>query len=121
MPLMRALAAVAVILGTATGSLAAGSHLQVQFRQGGASGGGPFGERPFDGGEGPWTSGLPNYGGYYYPRSDLEIARPPRGYGPGPSAEHSAWCESRYRSYRASDNSFQPYEGPRRPCVSPYR
>ncbi|MGV3652562.1 MAG: BA14K family protein, partial [Devosia sp.] len=26
----------------------------------------------------------------------------------------------RYRSYRASDNTFQPYNGPRQQCVSPY-
>ncbi|HEV7434516.1 MAG TPA: BA14K family protein, partial [Pseudorhizobium sp.] len=25
-----------------------------------------------------------------------------------------------YRSYRASDNTFQPYNGPRRSCRSPY-
>jgi hypothetical protein len=34
--------------------------------------------------------------------------------------DHLVWCEDRYRSYRASDNSFQPYNGPRRQCVSPY-
>ncbi len=33
---------------------------------------------------------------------------------------HVAWCYSRYRSYREWDNSFQPYNGPRRPCYSPY-
>lgn len=33
---------------------------------------------------------------------------------------HYRWCDDRYRSYRRWDNSFQPYEGPRRPCVSPY-
>lgn len=33
---------------------------------------------------------------------------------------HTAWCYNRYRSYRASDNTFQPYNGPRRPCYSPY-
>ncbi|MFD2258907.1 BA14K family protein [Chelativorans composti] len=30
------------------------------------------------------------------------------------------WCAQRYRSYRAYDNTFQPYNGPRRPCRSPY-
>lgn len=25
-------------------------------------------------------------------------------------------CAARYRSYRASDNTFQPYDGPRRAC-----
>lgn len=34
---------------------------------------------------------------------------------------HVGWCTSRYRSYRAWDNSFQPYNGPRRNCISPYR
>lgn len=33
---------------------------------------------------------------------------------------HVRWCYDRYRSYRAYDNSFQPYSGPRRQCVSPY-
>ncbi|WP_127753005.1 BA14K family protein [Devosia sp. 1566] len=34
--------------------------------------------------------------------------------------EHLRWCESQYRSYRASDNTFQPFNGPRQQCVSPY-
>jgi hypothetical protein len=33
---------------------------------------------------------------------------------------HIAWCESTYRSYRVSDNTWQPYHGPRQYCVSPY-
>jgi hypothetical protein len=33
---------------------------------------------------------------------------------------HVQWCYDRYRSYRASDNSYQPYNGPRRQCQSPY-
>ncbi|MER9327521.1 BA14K family protein [Mesorhizobium sp. M0152] len=33
---------------------------------------------------------------------------------------HVQWCYDRYRSYRASDNTFQPNYGPRRQCVSPY-
>lgn len=33
---------------------------------------------------------------------------------------HVQWCYDHYRSYRASDNTFQPYNGPRRPCYSPY-
>ena len=39
---------------------------------------------------------------------------------PAPSRAHVAWCSDRWRSYRASDNSYQPYTGPRRTCVSPY-
>lgn len=33
---------------------------------------------------------------------------------------HTQWCYNRYRSYRASDNTFQPYNGPRKQCYSPY-
>lgn len=33
---------------------------------------------------------------------------------------HVAWCQARYRSYRASDNTFQPYNGGRQQCNSPY-
>lgn len=32
---------------------------------------------------------------------------------------HIEWCYDRYRSYRVSDNTFQPYNGRRRQCVSP--
>lgn len=42
----------------------------------------------------------------------------PRYYGGGSS--HEQWCYNRYRSYRAWDNTFQPYYGPRRQCISPY-
>jgi hypothetical protein len=31
-----------------------------------------------------------------------------------------AWCTERYRSYRASDNSYQPYIGVRRECEPPF-
>ena len=33
---------------------------------------------------------------------------------------HVEWCYDRYRSYRASDDTFQPYNGPRQQCRSPY-
>lgn len=33
---------------------------------------------------------------------------------------HVRWCYDRYRSYRAWDNTYQPYHGPRRQCRSPY-
>ena len=33
---------------------------------------------------------------------------------------HVGWCYRRYRSYREYDNTFQPYHGRRRECVSPY-
>jgi len=83
-------------------------------------------------------------GDRWYPRHYRGDRWPPRGYrfqGPSgfylefnvPSARyvqprrvvrsgnsHVSWCYARYRSYRAWDNSFQPYHGPRRECVSPY-
>lgn len=33
---------------------------------------------------------------------------------------HVQWCANHYRSYRASDDTFQPYNGPRQRCASPY-
>lgn len=33
---------------------------------------------------------------------------------------HIEWCANRYRSYRPRDDSYTPYSGGRRPCVSPY-
>ncbi|MEO3385824.1 BA14K family protein [Mesorhizobium sp. CAU 1741] len=44
---------------------------------------------------------------------------PPVRYRPRGGA-HEEWCYNRYRSYRASDNTFQPYNGGRRQCNSPY-
>lgn len=35
-------------------------------------------------------------------------------------SRHVSWCYSRYRSYREWDNTYQPYQGPRRQCHSPY-
>ncbi|MDE1991534.1 MAG: BA14K family protein [Rhizobiaceae bacterium] len=35
------------------------------------------------------------------------------------SSSHVQWCSDRYRSYRVSDNTYQPNSGPRRQCVSP--
>lgn len=62
--------------------------------------------------------GLSTYRLYYgvrpyyrnYPRMRVSYSR-----------AHFIYCKKRYRSYRASDNSFQPYHGPRKACRSPYR
>ncbi len=43
---------------------------------------------------------------------------PPPAYSGGNA--HVNWCYNRYRSYRTSDNTFQPYNGPRKQCISPY-
>ncbi|MDM9628145.1 BA14K family protein [Rhizobium sp. S152] len=34
-------------------------------------------------------------------------------------AAMASWCSARYKSYRAEDNSYQPYDGPRRVCEGP--
>ena len=31
----------------------------------------------------------------------------------------AGWCAARYQSYRAADNTYQPYDGPRRACDGP--
>jgi hypothetical protein len=36
------------------------------------------------------------------------------------TAAHIRWCYATYVSYRSTDNTYQPYEGPRRQCWSPY-
>ena len=33
---------------------------------------------------------------------------------------HIDWCFDRYRSYRVRDNTYQPFNGRRRQCISPY-
>jgi hypothetical protein len=34
---------------------------------------------------------------------------------------HVEWCAARYRSYDARSDTWQPYDGPRDYCRSPYR
>lgn len=67
--------------------------------------------------------------GFWYPLAAFgvgaliggAIANQPREVAP-PSLgrDHLRWCEQRYRSFRASDNTFQPNNGPRQACISPY-
>jgi hypothetical protein len=33
---------------------------------------------------------------------------------------HVQWCANRYRSYSPRSDTYQPYNGPRRRCISPY-
>ena len=76
-----------------------------------------------------WDRGWSQNRRYHRPRSGIyfHFGTPaPRYYVPAPrrhyglSQAHVNWCYSRYRSYRAWDNTFQPYHGPRRQCRSPY-
>jgi hypothetical protein len=52
----------------------------------------------------------------YYPRYHRRYYEYPR----HSSSRHVDWCYSRYRTYRHWDNTFQPYHGPRKQCISPY-
>lgn len=71
--------------------------------------------------------GYRQYNGWWFPPAAFiagaivggAMTNPPVEYRPRGDA-HIQWCYNRYRSYRASDNTFQPYNGPRRACVSPY-
>jgi hypothetical protein len=60
----------------------------------------------------------------YYGSPYRYYGRPYRAYASsgyyGRGGNHESWCYARYRSYRAFDNTFQPYHGPRRQCVGPY-
>ncbi len=81
-----------------------------------------------------YRPGYRHYNGYWYPLAAFgagaiiggAIASQPRYVEPAPryvvpaGSSHVAWCQQRYRSYRAYDNTFQPYNGPRQQCVSPY-
>lgn len=79
-----------------------------------------------------YRPGYRRYGGYWFPPAAFAVGAllggalaaqaAPGYYGGrgGLSAQHYAWCDQRYRSYRASDNTFQPYNGPRQQCYSPY-
>lgn len=74
-----------------------------------------------------WRRGYRERDGWWFPLAAFTagaiigntINEPRRVYRGGGSA-HVEWCYNRYRSYRASDNSFQPYNGPRQRCYSPY-
>lgn len=65
------------------------------------------------------------YNGYYFPSSAFIAGAIITGAIANSQARasgstHVDWCYNRYRSYRASDNTFQPNSGPRRECYSPY-
>lgn len=76
-----------------------------------------------------YRPGYRRHNGYWFPPAAfiagaiiggaIASQEPPIRYRPRGGA-HEEWCYNRYRSYRASDNTFQPYNGPRRQCNSPY-
>jgi hypothetical protein len=71
-----------------------------------------------------YRPGYREYNGYWFPLAAFAtgaiiggaLSQPRVSYG----GSHAEWCANRYRSYRAYDNTYQPYGGPRRQCVSPY-
>ncbi len=73
-----------------------------------------------------YRRGYREHNGYWFPAAAFiagalitgAIANNNRTYYGGNS--HVSWCYDRWRSYRAYDNSYQPYGGPRRICYSPY-
>lgn len=62
-----------------------------------------------------WPKKLTGYAVPIYDTSPPVVRFVPRYRG------HEAWCAARYRSYDAWSDTWQPYDGPRRPCRSPYR
>jgi BA14K-like protein len=69
--------------------------------------------------------GFREYNGFWFPATAFlgaiiigEVLNGPRVIRRGGS--HVGWCSDRYRSYRASSNTYKPYNGPRRICYSPY-
>ncbi|WP_265518065.1 BA14K family protein [Nitratireductor luteus] len=72
----------------------------------------------FEFGTGGYRYRPPYYARPHYARPYYVRPRPERSY--RLSRQHVSWCYDRYRSYRAYDNTFQPYNGPRRACRSPY-
>jgi hypothetical protein len=62
-------------------------------------------------------SGYQNYNGFWFPAAAfLGAAVIGSVIQNGGTGSHADWCHNRYRSYRYSDNTFQPNYGPRRVC-----
>ncbi|MBS3651784.1 BA14K family protein [Pseudaminobacter sp. 19-2017] len=81
---------------------------------GGMGGGGGGGGGTGGGGGGGGGGGMfPQGGGAFY-RQGIGYGDYYSGY-----SAHVARCAAHHRSYRASDNTFQPLHGPRRQCISP--
>jgi len=76
-----------------------------------------------------YRPGYREYNGFWFPAAAFitgaivggAIANQPAPVYRGGGNAHVRWCYNRYRSYRAYDNTFQPYNGPRQQCYSPYR
>ncbi|EJT04899.1 hypothetical protein RCCGE510_12226 [Rhizobium sp. CCGE 510] len=102
--------------GLAVGTIIGGALAQPYY---GSYYGSPYG---YYGSPSPYGYYRRPYG--YYGSPYRYYGRPYRAYASsayyGRGGSHEDWCYARYRSYRAFDNTFQPYHGPRRHCVGPY-
>lgn len=65
-----------------------------------------------------YRRGYRKYRGYYFPEE--AFARSSRRVYRDDYDAHVAWCYDHYKSYRERDDTFQPYNGPRKRCNSPY-
>ena len=70
-------------------------------------------------------AGFRFYNGFWFPNSAFSFGFSvdggrDRDRGDRLSQRHIDWCQDRYRSYDVRSNTFQPYNGPRQECVSPY-
>ncbi|TGP20224.1 MULTISPECIES: BA14K family protein [unclassified Mesorhizobium] len=82
----------------------------------------------YNGYRGYWRvrPGYRYYNGYWFPAAAFAAGVAAATVAPAPlpaarlAAAHVRWCSERYVSFRAWDNSYQPYEGPRQQCWSPY-
>ena len=73
-----------------------------------------------------YRPGYRRHNGFWFPLAAFgagaliggAISNQPRSY--SGSSAHVRWCSERYRTYRASDNSYVPRVGVRAQCNSPY-
>jgi len=68
-------------------------------------------------------AGWRQYRGYWFPPDafvERRVYREHRRADRRADRAHVAWCYDRYRSYRASDNTYLQTRGVRRTCISPY-
>lgn len=86
------------------------------------------GQRYYNGQRGyrTYREGYRRHNGFWFPGAAFGLGimiapqmqnRVIRSYG---GNRHIEWCLNHYRSYRVSDNSWQPNYGQRRVCVSPF-
>ncbi|MBA3448564.1 MAG: BA14K family protein [Pseudaminobacter sp.] len=69
-----------------------------------------------------YRRGYREYNGYWFPAAAFITGAIIGGAlnNSGGGGSHVEWCYDRWRSYRAYDNSYQPYNGSRQQCYSPY-